>query len=336
MRGDGWAAAAVRGALAAVSTMTGAAILCAILWPTPLTADASRWHGNYFPNVPLITQNGDTVHFYDLIKDKIVAIDLIYTTCEFNCPLETGRLAQVQQLLADRMGRDVLFLSISIDPKHDTPAVLKTYADEFRAGPGWLFLTGRPEDIELLSKKIGLYSPPNPDNPDGHTPMVLVGNEATGEWVKDSALDNPKYLAQMIGNWMNKWKTSPAPRSYTEAPAIVAADRGRYLFTSQCATCHTIGRGDNVGPDLAGITAVRDRTWLAHYISAPETMRSQGDAVAAALAVRYPAVRMPNLGLTETEAADVLAYVDAQGRSSSGAAESGPGPVKGLPKSKSR
>ena len=297
----------------------GAAMLYVVLCPTRLAAaDASRWGASYFPNVALTTQNGDTVHFYDLIKGKTVAIDLIYTTCEYNCPLETGRLAQVQALLADRMGRDLFFLSISIDPKHDTPAVLKTYADEFHAGPGWLFLTGKPKDVELLSKKLGLYSAPNPDNPDRHTPMLLVGNEATGQWIKDSALDNPRYVAQMIRTWMDSWKDAPTPKSYAEAPPIATRGRGEYLFTTKCTVCHTIGGGDRIGPDLAGITSVRDRGWLARYIAAPDAMRSEGDRVARALFSKYKTVRMPNLSLTEAEAADVVAYVDAQTASTHG------------------
>src|SRR3954467_7558111 len=126
----------------------------AILCGRPVLAD-SRWGANYFPNVELTTQDGKTVHFYDdLIKGKIVAIDLIYTTCQYSCPLETARLAQVQRLIGDRMGRDVFFYSITIDPDHDTPPVLADYARKYQAGPGWLFLTGARADIDLLSRKL--------------------------------------------------------------------------------------------------------------------------------------------------------------------------------------
>ncbi|MGB7620739.1 MAG: SCO family protein, partial [Terriglobia bacterium] len=113
------------------------------------SANNSRWGANYFPNVPLITQDGKTVHFYDdLLKGKLVAIDLIYTHCKDACPLETARLAQVQKMLGDRVGKDIFFYSISIDPKRDTPEVLKEYAEKFHVGPGWTFLTGKEEDIE--------------------------------------------------------------------------------------------------------------------------------------------------------------------------------------------
>lgn len=116
----------------AVGTAVGAAMWLATLTPS---AAQSRRGANYFPNVALTTQDGATVHFYDdLLKGKIVAINLIYTTCKYSCPLETARLAQVQRILGDRMGRDVFFYSITIDPEHDTPEVLKAYAAKFHAG----------------------------------------------------------------------------------------------------------------------------------------------------------------------------------------------------------
>ena len=73
-------------------------------------AQPQRWAAGEFPNVELTTQDGQRVRFYDdLIKGKIVAVNLIYTTCKYACPLETARLAQVQKLLGARMGRDVFF-----------------------------------------------------------------------------------------------------------------------------------------------------------------------------------------------------------------------------------
>ena len=56
----------------------------------------------------------------------------------------------VQRLLSDRMGTDIFFYSISIDPEWDTPAVLREYAEKFHAGPGWLFLTGKAADITAV------------------------------------------------------------------------------------------------------------------------------------------------------------------------------------------
>jgi protein SCO1 len=91
--------------------------------------DNSRWGPDYFPNVELTTQDGAKVHFYDdLLKGKMVVIELIYTHCVDACPLETARLAQVQHLLGDQVGKEIFFYSISIDPDRDTPAELKAYA----------------------------------------------------------------------------------------------------------------------------------------------------------------------------------------------------------------
>ena len=297
---------------------TGTAVLAAVLGATAASARLgaapaaaeSRWGANYFPNVALTTQDGEVVHFYDLIKGKIVAIDLIYTTCEYNCPLETARLAQVQRLLGDRMGRDVFFYSITIDPEHDTPQVLKAYAQQYQVGPGWLFLNAKLDDVDLLSKKLGLYSEPNPENKDGHMPTLLIGNEATGQWIRGSALDNPQFTATMIGNWMNSWNTAKAGKSYAEAVPLQLSGKGEYLFSTKCVTCHSIGGGDRIGPDLAGITTTRDRGWLTRYIAGPDRMHD--DPIAKALLAKFNDVRMPNLSLGEDEAADILAYVEAQ------------------------
>src|SRR5471030_726517 len=315
MKRTGWAGTAV------LVAVLGATAAYASVWAAPAAAQAaraaapaaaavpSRWGANYFPNVALTTQDGDVVHFYDLIKGKIVAIDLIYTTCEYNCPLETARLAQVQRLLGDRMGRDIFFYSITIDPEHDTPAVLKAYAARYQAGPGWLFLHTTLADVDLLSKKLGLYSEPNADNKDGHMPTLLISNEDTGQWMRGSALDNPQFTAALIGNWMNSWTTAKAAPSYADAVPIKMSGKGEYLFSTKCVACHTIGGGDKIGPDLAGVTAARDRGWLTRYIAGPDRMRD--DPTAQALFAQFNNVKMPNLNVSEDEAADILTYVDA-------------------------
>jgi len=296
-----------------------ACCLVAALWllaSVRVSTDNSRWGANYFPNVTLTTQEGRSVRFYDdLIKGKIVAINLIYTSCQYNCPLETARLAQVQKLLGDRMGKDVFFYSITIDPQHDTPAVLKAYAEQFGAGPGWLFLTGTEADIDLLSRKLGLYSPPKPSNKDGHTPSLLVGNEATGQWTRNVATSQPSSLARMIGTWLNSWQNAAAApiRSYAEAPSPAPFDLGAYTWAKRCGACHTIGGGGTHAPDLLGVTDRRDRTWLTRFIAAPNEMRATGDSTALALRAKYQ-VQMPNLALSDDEVDAVISYVAQQSR----------------------
>jgi len=277
---------------------------------------ATPWGPNYFPNVSLTTQDGATVRFYDdLLKGKSVAINLIYTSCKDECPLETARLVQVQRLLGDRVGKDLFFYSISIDPRQDTPTVLKAYAEKFQVGPGWLFLTGKDEDIKLIAKKLGLSRRSDAVDRDGHRPLLMIGHEPSGQWMRNSAVENPKFLATTISNFLG-WKKNPQPgRSYAEVGPHFKHDRAAYFFESRCGACHTIGQGDKVGPDLAGVTARRDRGWLVRYLKAPDQMLAENDPVATALSARYNSVRMPNLGLAEGEIAMLLAFLEGQHRS---------------------
>lgn len=274
----------------------------------------TRYGADYFPNVALTTQDGKTVHFYDdLLKDKIVAITLIYTRCLDNCPLETARMAQVQRLLGDRVGKDIFFYSISIDPKHDTPEALRDYAQKFHAGPGWLFLTGKESDIELISRKLGLYSAPDPANRDGHTPTLLVGDVATAQWRKYSALDNPSFITIKMNELMDGYtrKTEVARQSYANAPTLNFSN-GQYLFSTRCAACHTVGKGDSIGPDLLGVVGARDRTWLQRFIAVPDQVLAEKDPLATALFKRYKEVQMPNLRLAEEDVRSLIAFLESQ------------------------
>src|SRR3954454_24890267 len=183
----------------------GAALsLVAMLSTVPGAAFAgSPWGADYFPNVPLVNQDGVVVHFYDdLIMGKAVAVNLIYTHCSGACPLETAKMAQVQKLFGEKMGKDIFFYSISIDPGRDTPERLKGYAQRYHAGPGWQFLTGKEEDIKLVASKLGLSSLTDGGNRDGHQPSLMVGNEVTGQWMRNSAVDNPSFLAATIANFL--------------------------------------------------------------------------------------------------------------------------------------
>ena len=283
----------------------------------PDAADAkedTRWGESPFPNVELITQDGKKVRFYDdLIKGKVVALELIYTTCKYNCPLETARLVQLQKLLGDRMGKDIFFYSITIDPEHDTPEVLKEYAAKYHVGPGWTFLTGKEADIKLISKKLGLDKLPNGNDPDGHTPSLLIGNEATGIWMKNSALDNTRFTALKIEQLMGYGAQAVNMEASNKTGAVkLDIDKGQYLFATRCAACHTIGNGDKVGPDLLGVTSVRDRAWLSRIITEPDKLIDEKDPIATALFKKYSQVRMPRLGLPEADVNTLIEFMKTQ------------------------
>jgi len=279
----------------------------------PAATASSQRDTSHFPNVELITQDGKKVRFYDdLIKGKVVALNLIYTTCKYNCPLETARLVQLQKLLGERMGKDIFFYSITIEPEHDTPEVLKEYAAKYHVGPGWLFLTGKEADIKLISHKLGLDTLPRADDPDGHTPHLLIGNEATGLWMRNSALDNTRFLAVKIEQLMGYKSPSLDIGKSSTTAAVLNIDMGSYLFSTRCAACHTIGGGDKIGPDLLGVTNVRDRDWLARMIIDANKMIEEKDPIATALFKKYKEIRMPPLRLPEKDLNTLIEYMKIQ------------------------
>jgi len=279
----------------------------------------ATWGANYFPNVPLTTQDGKTVRFYDdLLKGKRFVINLMYTECGDSCPLETARLAQVSKILGDHLGRDIFFYSLSIDPKRDTPAQLKAYADKYHARPGWLFLTGQKADVELIRRKLGLQARTDENELTAHSTSILIGNEPTGEWIKDGSMDSPQYIATIVRDWFSHdGGGEKAVDSYANAPALPSyvSDKGAYLFHSRCAACHTVGQGDSVGPDLRGVTHRRDRLWLAHFIAAPNELIAQKDPTALALYQRYREVKMPNLRLSDVDVNALMGYLETSAQS---------------------
>ncbi|RMH19766.1 MAG: electron transporter SenC [Acidobacteria bacterium] len=282
----------------------------------------SVWGANYFPNVPLVTHEGKTVRFFDdLIKDKVVAINFIYTTCPDACPMETARLLEVQQLLGEeRMGKDVFFYSISIDPEHDTPEVLNKFVKDWQIGPGWTFLTGREEDIIQLRKKFGVYIEEiqGPDSRD-HNLSLVIGNQSTGRWMKRSPFENAYVLAKQIGGELHNWKiASTVKRDYAKAPELRNdVSKGETLFRTRCEACHTIGGGDvvqlnarRIGPDLYKVTERRDRAWLERWLKAPDEMLAEKDPLAMALYARYNNVPMPNMQLNDVETQAILEHIE--------------------------
>jgi protein SCO1/2 len=155
-----------------------------------------------FPNVTLTTQEGRKVKFYDdLIKDKIVILNFFYAKCEGICPGTTANLVKVQRLLGDHVGRDVFMYSITLKPEHDTPAVLKRYAEAYKVRPGWTFLTGDPKDIELLRRKLG-YTNPDPAldaDKSQHIGMLRYGNEPRQWWAGCPGLAHASYIVKSFG-----------------------------------------------------------------------------------------------------------------------------------------
>ncbi|HEU0290100.1 MAG TPA: SCO family protein [Burkholderiales bacterium] len=273
-------------------------------------AQASRWGKDYVPNVPVVTQDGKVFNFYDdLVKDKIFVVSFLFTSCRDVCPIAAARMAQLQERLGDRVGKDVFLYSISIDPANDTPDKLKKYAETFAAGPGWLFLTGIPEDINLIRQRLGERSRFLGE----HRNDVMLGNGFTSEWQRDSLMgDMERFIAVLEA--LDQRASKRAPVSEHGGKVVEAYEikgpPGEALFIKVCSGCHTVGRGDRVGPDLAGISQRRQRAWLVDFIASPERMRARKDPIALALMAKYPNVRMPGVGIAEDEAAELVAYIE--------------------------
>jgi protein SCO1 len=267
---------------------------------------------DYFPNVPVVTQDGKTLKFYDdVIKGKIVLINFIYTNCPDLCPLATARLSQVQEKLGDIVGHDLFLVSLTVDPERDTPERLKEFSASFSAGPGWLFLTGEPGDIRSINAKFGNKSKVLSE----HRNEIVLGNDATGEWQRNTVFGDLDRLIMDIHAMDPKWRNEVRAPKFNEASNTgyaLGLAPGQALFKKLCAPCHTIGVGDRVGPDLRGVTERRDRGWLENFITHPDRMRAERDPVALALVAQFPGARMPALGLSEIDAGDLMTYLQAE------------------------
>lgn len=183
---------------------TTGAIAAATILGTGLVAidqGADAFRTPRFPNCVLQRHDGIGVRFYDdLVRGKVVALNMMYAKCEGICPRMTENLLAVQTLLGAHLGRDVFMYSITLQPQHDTPAVLARYMERQREAPRWPFLTGAPTDVERIRRRLGFYD----DDPqvDGdkrqHTGMVRIGNDRLGRWTMVPALARPTLIAQSI------------------------------------------------------------------------------------------------------------------------------------------
>lgn len=149
------------------------------------------------PDIAVVTQNGQAVRFRsDLIDGRLVAVNFIFTTCTTVCPVMGARTARLQSLLGARAA-EVSLISISIDPKNDTPERLAAWSRRFNAKPGWTLVTGEKGEIERLLRAFGVASA----DPASHTPMLLIG-DPSGGWERVDGLAEPSKVAKLLENRM--------------------------------------------------------------------------------------------------------------------------------------
>lgn len=296
----------MQAALLAVPIVLGLAVL---------PARADRFGADYFTNLPLVTSEGTEVAFFDdVIKDRIVVVNFFYTECTDMCSLTTARLAQVYDWLGERMGRDVFFVSITLDPENDTPEKLATFKQGFNADRGWTFLTGSRENIDIIRAKLGEKARALAL----HRTDMVIGNAKTGVWRRSSVMGSLTIALQSILELDPDWQNGTQTNAQALQAALkintvydLSAHPGEAIFLGACASCHTIGLGERFGPDLAAVTLRREEDWLKSFIMNPDLMLASGDVTARLLDADYPGVVMPNLGLNPVDVADLMSYLKA-------------------------
>lgn len=164
-----------------------------------------RIRDRYFPNLILTNHEGKKVRFYDdLIKDKIVILNMMYVKCNGICMPTTMNLMRVQKLLGDRVGKDIFMYSFTLKPEEDSVAALRHYAHMHHIQPGWSFLTGSPADMETVRRKLG-YVDPDPEvdkDKSNHIGVIKYGNEPLERWGGCPALSKPTWIVKTL-SWVD-------------------------------------------------------------------------------------------------------------------------------------
>jgi protein SCO1/2 len=164
-----------------------------------------RIRQRYFPNLVLTPHEGNKVKFYDdLVKDKIVIFNMFYAKCEGICSPITRNLVRLQQVLGNRVGKDIFMYSFTLKPKEDNVAAMAHYAHMHKVKPGWFFLTGSPEDMETVRRKLGFVDPdPEVDkDTSNHIGVIKYGNEPLERWGGCPGMSAPDWIAETL-SWVD-------------------------------------------------------------------------------------------------------------------------------------
>ena len=106
-------------------------------------------------------------------------ISFFYTNCP-TAQLPLSTFFRLQKRMGDRLGRDIVLLTISVDPENDSPEAVREYAKKYNPRKGWLFLTGSEKNMGVINRKLGNTL----RLPEGHLRQFLLGNLKTGHWMR--------------------------------------------------------------------------------------------------------------------------------------------------------
>lgn len=151
------------------------------------------------PDVPLRDQHDRERRLAaDVIGERIVVIDFVYTSCTTVCPVVSAIMSEVQGRLGARVGREVALVSLTVDPLRDTPARLREYARGHGAGPGWAWLTGSAAAVGDTLKGLGTWTP----NYEDHPVVMLVGDGRSGKWTRFYGFADPAALVAQVESFI--------------------------------------------------------------------------------------------------------------------------------------
>ena len=144
---------------------------------------------------PLLDQTGKRVRLADdVIGGRIAVVNFVFTTCTTVCPVTSATFQQLQGRLGAALGKEVVLISISVDPLSDTPERLHEYAGRYQARAGWTWLTGAKPNVDAVLKGFGAYTP----NFEDHPSMVLVGD--AGGWTRFLGFPAVDQLLARVGD----------------------------------------------------------------------------------------------------------------------------------------
>jgi len=177
-------------------------------------------NAGYFPNVVVVTHEKQQALFYDdLLRGRTVMVHCFSIAHDAHYPV-TANLAKVQDHLGDRLGRDVFLYSLTTDPENDTPEALARFARRHGARRGWLFLTGRPDDMALLRQRFfdhgrGVHHDFVRDCSLG---LLRYGNESVGLWGAVPTKSDPEWIARRLDWILPRETLAGAPRRRGPVP----------------------------------------------------------------------------------------------------------------------
>jgi protein SCO1/2 len=174
------------------------------LWAIPErgTAGASWTQGSSSrmltiacPDIPVQDQQGQAWSFHHIAGNRLVLLSFTYGTCRTACPLMNGLFAAVHRQLGERAGRDVVLITVTVDPERDRPDHLAIQHQQVGSPSHWYRLTGDRTDLARLWQAFGIRAGGDPAS---HTSDLFIGSPARRSWRRVASLLSPHEVIQVL------------------------------------------------------------------------------------------------------------------------------------------